>query len=68
MDLQLKGLKALITGANKGIGLSTATVLGEEGVDVSICARNEENVRKAVAGLKEKGINAIGDPVDVTNA
>jgi 3-oxoacyl-[acyl-carrier protein] reductase len=67
VDLQLKGLKALITGANKGIGLSTAYVLGEEGVDVSICARNEENVRKAVAGLKEKGINAIGDPVDVTN-
>jgi 3-oxoacyl-[acyl-carrier protein] reductase len=68
VDLQLRGLKALITGANKGIGLSTAATLGEEGVDVAICARNEENVRTAVAGLKSKGVNAIGDAVDVTNA
>ena len=68
MDLQLKGLKALITGASKGIGLTTAYTLGEEGVDVGICARDEENVRKAVEGLKAKGVKAIGDSVDVTNA
>jgi NAD(P)-dependent dehydrogenase (short-subunit alcohol dehydrogenase family) len=68
LDLQLRGLKALITGASKGIGLTTAHVLGEEGVDVAICARNEENVRKAVESLNAKGVKAIGDAVDVTDA
>lgn len=65
MDLQLKGLKAIITGASKGIGLRIAQLFADEGVDVGICARTEADVRKAVDGLKAKGVNAIGDVVDV---
>lgn len=70
MDLQLRGLKALITGANKGIGLAIAQVLADEGVDVGICARNGEVVRKAVEQVKARSpeVNVIGDSVDVTNA
>ncbi len=66
MDLDLKGRKAIITGASKGIGLKTAHVLGEEGVDVAICARTAADVKTAVEGLKAKGITALGDAVDVT--
>jgi 3-oxoacyl-[acyl-carrier protein] reductase len=70
VDLQLKGLKALITGANKGIGLAIARTLAAEGVDVGICARNADVVRQAVEQLKARtpGVNVIGDSVDVTNA
>jgi 3-oxoacyl-[acyl-carrier protein] reductase len=68
MDLELKGRKAIITGASKGIGFATAKLLADEGVDVAICARTAADVEKAVAELKAKGVNAIGDAVDVTNA
>jgi 3-oxoacyl-[acyl-carrier protein] reductase len=68
MDLELKGRKAIITGASKGIGFATAKLFADEGVDVAICARTTADVEKAVAELKAKGINAFGDSIDVTNA
>ena len=51
MDLQLQGSKALITGGTKGIGRAIANTLADEGCNVSICARNEEEVDAAVNGL-----------------
>ncbi len=67
MDLKLKGRKALITGASKGIGFCIAQTLASEGVDVGICARTAADVQKAVASLRTKGVNVIGDAVDVTD-
>jgi 3-oxoacyl-[acyl-carrier protein] reductase len=67
MDLELKGRKAIVTGASKGIGLRIAQLFAEEGVDVAICARTAADVQKAVDGLKGRGVNAIGDAVDVTH-
>src|SRR5689334_7506509 len=66
MDLELKGRKAIITGASKGIGFAIAKLFADEGMDVALCARTPANVEKAVAELREKGVNAIGDPIDVT--
>ncbi|MBS4208853.1 SDR family oxidoreductase [Bacillus sp. FJAT-50079] len=47
MDLGLKNKVALITGSSKGIGLRTAIHLAKEGVKVTICARNMENLKAA---------------------
>lgn len=68
MDLGLKGLKAVLAGASKGIGLATAEVLAGEGVDVAICARGKEGVDKAVGALKSKGVKAVGEAVDMADA
>ncbi|HUN26693.1 MAG TPA: SDR family oxidoreductase [Steroidobacteraceae bacterium] len=66
MDLELKGRKAIVTGATHGIGLSIAQLLAAEGVNVAICARTAANVERTVRELKAQGVNAIGDAVDVT--
>ena len=49
---------ALITGANKGIGLETARQLGKEGITVIATARNKEKGIQAVEQLKSEGIDA----------
>ena len=65
MDLQLKGKKAIVTGATKGIGLATATQLAVEGADVAICARTKEDVDRVVETLSKSGSNASGAAVDL---
>jgi 3-oxoacyl-[acyl-carrier protein] reductase len=66
MDLELKGRKAIVTGASKGIGFAIAKLFADEGMDVAICARTAAGVEKAVAELRTRGVNAIGDAIDVT--
>lgn len=54
MDLGLTGKVAIITGSSRGIGLETALHLVEEGVQVTICARNEDRLKEAAAYIFEK--------------
>ncbi|KKN62024.1 hypothetical protein LCGC14_0516300, partial [marine sediment metagenome] len=67
MDLGLKGLRALVTGGSKGIGLRCAEILAAEGAAVSICARTGADVDAAIAKLKANGATAHGTAVDVSN-
>ena len=67
MDLGLKGLNVLVTGGSKGIGRRAADIFAEEGANVSICARNADDVAAAVASLKGKGVKAFGQAIDVGN-
>jgi 3-oxoacyl-[acyl-carrier protein] reductase len=67
MDLQLKGLNALVTGGTKGIGLAIAQTLAAEGANVALCARDADAVEKTVDALKTKGVRAMGAAVDVAN-
>lgn len=51
MDLELKGKRAIVTGASRGIGKAIARQLAAEGVDVVITARNQEQLRATAAEL-----------------
>ncbi|WP_116199470.1 SDR family oxidoreductase [Amycolatopsis circi] len=58
---------ALVTGANKGIGLAIAHGLGSIGFTVAVGARDENNREKAVEELRAAGIDAFGVALDVTS-
>jgi NAD(P)-dependent dehydrogenase (short-subunit alcohol dehydrogenase family) len=59
---------ALITGANRGIGLETAKQLGEQGVTVLVASRKLSDAEQAAAKLKASGIDAHPVKLDVTSA
>lgn len=67
MDIGLKGKRAVVTGGSKGIGRAIAEGFAKEGANVSLCARNAEEVKAAVASLKAKGVKAFGRALDVAD-
>ena len=67
MDLGLQGRKALITGGTRGIGRAIADLMADEGSDIAICARNEDEVAAALEALTAKGVKATGRALDVAD-
>ena len=59
---------ALITGANKGIGLETARQLGQQGITVLVGARDEKKAKGAAEELRKEGIDAHGVVIDVESS
>ncbi len=51
MDLKLNNKNALVCGSTQGIGKATAFTLAEEGVNVTLVARNEEKLKEVLAEL-----------------
>jgi NAD(P)-dependent dehydrogenase (short-subunit alcohol dehydrogenase family) len=65
MDLGLKGKRAIVTGATKGIGRGVVELLVAEGANVAFCARSAEEVAEAAASIKRPGSDVIGEAVNV---
>lgn len=55
MDLKLKNKNALVCGSTQGIGKATAIALANEGVNVTLVARNREKLKAVLAELTQKG-------------
>ena len=66
MNLNLTGKTAVITGGSKGIGLATARSFLQEGANVAICARGEDQLRQAARELSAFGqvMTAVADATD----
>jgi NAD(P)-dependent dehydrogenase (short-subunit alcohol dehydrogenase family) len=68
------GKVALITGANKGLGLEIARQLGKQGITVLVGARDARKGEEAALALKSEGIDArsikleVTSPSDIQNA
>ena len=67
MDLGLRGKKAIVTGATRGIGRAIADLLAAEGCDLAICARNRDAVHETAGVLVRAGVKATGGAVDVAD-
>ena len=64
----LKGQKALVTGANSGIGKAVALALGEAGADVVVnYVSNEEAAQEVVDKIKSFGVKAFSVKADVSD-
>ena len=55
MNLNLNDKNALVCGSTAGIGKATAIALSEEGVNVTLVARNEDKLKKTLSELSSKG-------------
>ena len=67
INFSLEGKVALVTGGAYGIGFAITQALAEAGVRVAFNCRSEQNLAKALADYKEKGIDAKGYIADVTD-
>ncbi len=64
----LVGQKALVTGANSGIGRAVALALGEAGADVVVnYVVNEEAANAVVEEIRKCGVKAYAHQADVSN-
>lgn len=63
----LTGKVAVVTGAARGIGKTTAQSLGERGAAVMLADINESLLKETAEELKSQGINASYVVMDVTN-
>lgn len=65
--MRLKDKICIITGSGNGIGKTTAFKFAEEGAKVAVCDVNMESVEATVREITDKGGEALGFKVDVTN-
>jgi dehydrogenase/reductase SDR family protein 4 len=67
MDNRLDGRVALVTGASRGIGASTARKLSELGASVAVTARTETALQEVAASL-DSGAGSLAVPADIARA
>lgn len=63
----LDGRVALVTGGSKGIGKAIALVLAEDGADVAVAARGEEDLAASAKEIESLGRRALPVPTDVSD-
>jgi glucose 1-dehydrogenase len=68
MPQWLKGQKALVTGANSGIGKAVAIALGRAGADVVVnFVRGEDTAKEVVDAIAAFGVRALAIQADVSS-
>lgn len=58
---------ALVTGANRGLGLEVARQLAQQGMTVILTARDAAKAQAAAGTLRAEGLDVIGKALDVTD-
>jgi NAD(P)-dependent dehydrogenase (short-subunit alcohol dehydrogenase family) len=64
VDLELRGKRAIVTGASRGIGLAVADLLAEEGADVALVASDRGDLERAATHVRRHGTTVLTVPTD----
>ncbi|MGI8711383.1 MAG: SDR family NAD(P)-dependent oxidoreductase, partial [Acidimicrobiales bacterium] len=67
MDLGLNGVRVLVTGGSRGIGLGIAHALAREGAALGLIARDRDGLDKAAAELGQYEHPVVTVATDVTD-
>lgn len=65
--VDLDGKTAVVTGAGRGIGRSIALGLADEGMNVALAARSEDEITRVAETIRDRGSEAIAVRTDVTS-
>lgn len=69
MELGLKGKRAIVMAASRGLGYASALGLGREGCDLVICSRDQKRIDAAAASIRlDSGANVRAVVADVSTA
>lgn len=66
-SFRLDGLRALVTGGSRGIGLAAAVALAEAGAEVWIIARQVDALDVAVTAAAQRGLTLHAVVLDITD-
>jgi len=65
-QFSVDGDTAIVTGSSSGIGKAIAERFAEDGVDVVVCSRDQDNVDPVAEGIEDAGGSALAVECDVT--
>ncbi len=68
MKFDITGKVAIIGGSSKGLGKACAIALAKEGVNIVLCARNEEALQKTKTEIESLGVEVLALSVDMASA
>jgi NAD(P)-dependent dehydrogenase (short-subunit alcohol dehydrogenase family) len=63
----LKGRKAFVSGASRGLGREMALTLGEAGADVAVAARTVAALEETAGAIRNRGSQALVCPMDISD-
>src|SRR3954463_13819759 len=67
MDLGIRGRKALLIGASRGLGKACALAVAREGVDVTSVARTRDVLERGAAEIRDAaGVRVTAVAADIT--
>src|SRR5215217_9060283 len=67
MDLGIRGRKALLVGASRGLGKACALAVAREGVNVTIVARTRDVLERTAAEIRDAtGVQVTAVAADIT--
>ncbi len=66
-SFRLDGMRALVTGGGRGIGLAAASALAQAGAHVTLAARTKAEIEAAAQAIRARGDKAEALVLDVTD-